>query len=249
MNRLVYIYQLKNPITDNIRYVGKTVQSLDSRLKKHIEESNQGLKTYKCNWIRKLLKENIIPDIETIEITDENMWKEREKYWIANYKKRGYNLTNSTNGGEDGWSQRKNKIPWNKGLTKETSKRLKEVSRKNSKNMKGNIPWNKGLTAKIDERVAKHVKPMNKYISSIKGKLIEEIYGVEKADKIRAKFISKIPHNKGKSKYDVKLVGNKWQRKCLNCLKTLEYFRQIDCLHAAKRKSWCKSCAAKNRGK
>ena len=29
MNRLVYIYQLKNPITDNIRYVGKTVQSLD----------------------------------------------------------------------------------------------------------------------------------------------------------------------------------------------------------------------------
>ena len=220
MNRLVYIYQLKNPMTDNIRYVGKTVQSLDSRLKKHIEESNQGLKTYKCNWIRKLLKENIIPDIETIEITDENMWKEREKYWIANYKKRGYNLTNSTNGGEDGWSQRKNKIP-----------------------------WNKGLTAKIDERVAKHVKPMNKYISSIKGKLIEEIYGVEKADKIRAKFIGKIPHNKGKSKYGVKLVGNKWQRKCPNCLKILEYFRQIDCLYAAKRKSWCKSCAAKNRGK
>lgn len=52
-----------------------------------------------------------------------------------------------------------------------------------SKGLKGRIPWNKGLTNELDKRI--------KFISSTrKGKTWEEIYGVEKAKKMK-KYQSK----------------------------------------------------------
>lgn len=56
-----------------------------------------------------------------------------------------------------------NFIPWNKGLTKDTNNKLKEISIKNSKS----IPWNKGKT------------------SPNKGKTYEEIYGYERAQALK----------------------------------------------------------------
>ena len=49
------IYTLANPITGEIRYIGKTVKTLSQRLTDHIysvkRESN-----YRINWINSILK-------------------------------------------------------------------------------------------------------------------------------------------------------------------------------------------------
>lgn len=87
------IYRLKDPITLEVRYVGKTVSSLEKRLGEHISYSKKG-KTHRDNWIKSLPDR---PIIELIEECDDSIWEERERYWITYYKAR---LTNHTDGGE-----------------------------------------------------------------------------------------------------------------------------------------------------
>lgn len=95
----VIIYGLYDPRKkDLIRYVGKTTMSLKKRLQGHIDESrNIKSPTYKKYWIQSLLKENIRPEIKIIEECSEEIWQEREIYWISQFTK----LTNTTIGGED----------------------------------------------------------------------------------------------------------------------------------------------------
>lgn len=95
----VKIYGLYDPtdINENIRYVGKTIQSLKKRLQGHIDESiKNNPSTYKKNWINSLLSRNIRPKIKLLEICEESNWEQRERYWISNIS----NLTNLTLGGE-----------------------------------------------------------------------------------------------------------------------------------------------------
>lgn len=123
IENLVKIYVLKDPETLEIRYVGKTVKELIKRLGEHIYESKKKTKnTYKCNWINSILTKNKLPIIEQI---DECNWDESETleiYYIAKFKSLGYNLVNSTDGGE-GVLGRK--------CSEETIKKFKDSSRKN----------------------------------------------------------------------------------------------------------------------
>ena len=86
------------------RYVGKTPYSLDERLYYHIWEATQKgknkVKTYKCNWIRKLLRDNTTPVIVLIDVVPLFQWKYWEKHYIKLYKNLGHRLTNATEGGE-----------------------------------------------------------------------------------------------------------------------------------------------------
>jgi len=121
------IYSLNDPNTKEIRYIGYTSQSLESRLKQHVRDSNRNGKSYKRNWI-KSLKTN--PTIELIEDKIENKDKilELERYYISKYE----NLTNGTNGGEK-----------NKTFTNDVKNRISESLKEKYKN--GEIvPWNKG---------------------------------------------------------------------------------------------------------
>jgi hypothetical protein len=103
-----YIYGLVCPISESIRYIGKTKQNLEFRLKSHIRESkyykskNKNL-SHKHRWINKLISENIISDLKIILIEevsfDNDITNEREKYWISVYNNIT-NLTNSTDGGD-----------------------------------------------------------------------------------------------------------------------------------------------------
>lgn len=95
--RRVKIYVLKHPDTLEIRYVGKTVRSLNRRLGNHIANA-KGNKHNKhlSNWIMSILKERKRPIIELIEECDNSVWEEREKYWISQYN----NLINLTEGGD-----------------------------------------------------------------------------------------------------------------------------------------------------
>jgi group I intron endonuclease len=92
------IYSLRDPREESIRYIGLTTRELNKRLNEHLSID---CKFYKGNWIKSILKNNLIPIIELIEdnLTLENA-KLKEKQYILLYKSLGAKLTNLTNGGE-----------------------------------------------------------------------------------------------------------------------------------------------------
>jgi hypothetical protein len=90
------IYSLKDPETNEIRYVGKTISPLYKRLSSHYRDKNI---SYKTHWINSLKEKGVKPIIKIIEICDENNWEEREKYWISYYREKT-RLTNYLNGGQ-----------------------------------------------------------------------------------------------------------------------------------------------------
>jgi len=94
-----FIYTLSDPRNNNVRYVGKT-DRINKRLWYHITPTKLNKNTHKNNWIKKLLKENIKPDIKVIDKVPYKEWKYWETYWISQMKSWGFNLTNSTSGGD-----------------------------------------------------------------------------------------------------------------------------------------------------
>jgi len=113
------IYALSDPITGEIRYIGKTKNELYKRLSGHYKDKH---KTYKTNWILSLNKLGLKPCISIIEICTEENWQEREKYWISFYKNQGNKLTNLLEGGEG--------LPKGYKHSKETIEKIKNSSKK-----------------------------------------------------------------------------------------------------------------------
>lgn len=97
MNKEVFIYGLVDPNTNQIRYVGKTVQKLNRRLSQHMSDNGKH-NPHKFNWIAKLKKDGIKPKIVLLEECTKDNWVGKEKEWIQKLD----NLTNLTQGGEDG---------------------------------------------------------------------------------------------------------------------------------------------------
>ena len=94
-----FIYILKNPDTQEIRYVGKTI-NVKRRYYQHTNlKIQQKAKTHVSNWLLSLLENNKKPIIEIVEEIDIN-WEEREIYWISFYKQQGYKLCNIAEGGK-----------------------------------------------------------------------------------------------------------------------------------------------------
>ncbi|MCK9446447.1 hypothetical protein M0Q50_06110 [bacterium] len=103
------IYKLIDPITNKIKYIGKTSLDIDIRLNQHINESKKihynNYKrhkiTKKYSWIIKLLKNDKLPTIELIEsVNTLEESNEKEIYWIKFYGRD--NLLNMTDGGDGG---------------------------------------------------------------------------------------------------------------------------------------------------
>jgi group I intron endonuclease len=95
-----FIYTLKDPITNEIKYVGKS-DNPESRLVEHIRKSKYS-KTYKNNWIISLLKKDLKPILEILDIVDIDNWSFWEKYWISQFRTWGFKLTNISDGGDGG---------------------------------------------------------------------------------------------------------------------------------------------------
>jgi len=93
---VVYIYVLKDPIINEIRYVGKT-KNLKNRLNCHLYRKND---TNKVNWIKKLKKINKKPIIEIVKECNDKNWKKWEKFYIKKYLLEGCKLLNYTGGGD-----------------------------------------------------------------------------------------------------------------------------------------------------
>lgn len=90
------IYSLNDPITNEVRYVGKTsLKRKHKRLYEHIKYAYKNT-TYSATWIRSLLKVNKRPIMNVLEVVMIEESESREVYWISQFD----NLTNLTDGGE-----------------------------------------------------------------------------------------------------------------------------------------------------
>jgi group I intron endonuclease len=168
--RLCHIYALteegKPLIPENIRYIGKTVQGLGSRLSNHIADS----RTYRhhcANWIKSLLKQGLSPQIHLIDTVDFNESSENEIFWIAYFRGLNSNLTNLTDGGEGtiGWvpseEWRKNLSFIHKGkrLSDEHKRKISEAESGN-KNCNYGKPMSEEQKSKISKTLTGRKLPI-----------------------------------------------------------------------------------------
>lgn len=95
------IYALFLKATGEIRYVGKTVQSLRRRLKAHCNWSDKDYLPVK-RWARKHGGELGIGIRLLATVQPDADWRHAESWWIGYFRERGERLLNLTNGGEGG---------------------------------------------------------------------------------------------------------------------------------------------------
>jgi hypothetical protein len=94
------IYGLIDPRDGLVAYIGYTKKPINDRLKAHIQDSKRFNRTHKQKWIRKLLSLNLEPSIIILKQFKTRTWEYWEKRYIKKYRKRGYLLKNSTDGGD-----------------------------------------------------------------------------------------------------------------------------------------------------
>src|SRR5665213_2971556 len=98
-----YIYVLIDPVSNEIRYVGKTTNPR-GRLRQHINHAKRGERTHRDNWINVLLRNGSEPVFETIDVVSDAYWDKAEQKWVSLFKNSGCRLTNMTEGGDKGGS-------------------------------------------------------------------------------------------------------------------------------------------------
>lgn len=96
-----FIYALVDPVTNLVRYVGKTVNP-SRRFGVHICDKGE---CHRARWIAKLRADGLVPRFEILETFDDpsgDHWQAREIYWIGWMRDEGYKLTNIKDGGAGG---------------------------------------------------------------------------------------------------------------------------------------------------
>ena len=159
---MVFIYMLIDPKSNQVRYVGKTT-NINRRLRRHINERFLH-DSYKDRWIRKLIDNNILPEIEVVDEVEKSNWGYWEKFYISYFNYLGCELTNGTSGGDE--------PPSTKGRYHTMESRLKMSKTKKGKD----IPWlndGKPRTEKHKYNLSKSCKGRK---SPNKGKIFDEEY-------------------------------------------------------------------------
>jgi predicted GIY-YIG superfamily endonuclease len=91
-----YVYTLSHPTTTETQYVGITGDPA-SRYRHHLSAKGR---TRKDRWIRKLLRNDLIPKMEIVDVFDtEAAACIREIELIVELRRTAHNLMNSTCGG------------------------------------------------------------------------------------------------------------------------------------------------------
>jgi len=100
---VVYVYGLANPRNEltiqNVRYVGKTKNTIQRRLSQHIRDSKKQSAPVQ-KWIYNLKIQGIRPKPIILEVCDENNWKNSEMKFITLLRKSN-RLLNVTDGGDE----------------------------------------------------------------------------------------------------------------------------------------------------
>lgn len=140
----IYIYTLKDPDTQQVKYVGKTKRP-KRRLSEHTyKKLLETKKTHLAYWLLSLLKDDKKPIMDIVAET-EGDWQTLEQEWIKKFP----NLCNHTQGGEGchGYKQppehrekrRQSMLGKNKG--KKLSEEHKQAIAKFQSATKKNKPW------------------------------------------------------------------------------------------------------------
>jgi hypothetical protein len=172
------IYVLIDPITDQVRYVGKANNVLD-RFSNHMNRAKRHT-PHKLAWINSLKQKGLKPIVEVVDVVPIDDWQFWEVYWISQFKTWGFDLLNYTWGGDGATFanqtsfKKGRKVPQDTntfidcqqcgknfkispsriGIKKYCSKVCYANSKKgiranpNGEFKKGETPWNKGLTYK-----------------------------------------------------------------------------------------------------
>lgn len=93
------IYALVDPQSGEPRYIGQTRFSLEARFKGHLNDKKP---SYKVNWLKNLKSQGLRPVIrELYKCYDGTTADVAEIFFIANFKERGFRLTNLSLGGSN----------------------------------------------------------------------------------------------------------------------------------------------------
>jgi hypothetical protein len=93
-----FIYSLSDPITDEVRYIGKA-NNIKARYKDHICIRKKGDTSHRRNWIASLKLNGLLPKLEVIDEVKHEEWEFWERHYISLYKSWGFSLTNHQLGG------------------------------------------------------------------------------------------------------------------------------------------------------
>ena len=93
-----FIYSLSDPITGEIRYIGKA-NNPKKRILDHVRENKTSNKSHKISWIKSLIAKDLLPIVEIVDEVPKLDWEFWEQYWISQFKYWGFNLTNISPGG------------------------------------------------------------------------------------------------------------------------------------------------------
>ncbi len=91
------IYVLRDPLNDNVRYVGRTTLKLTDRLSAHFRDRS---KCHRTSWLKSLRSMGLTPKIEELEKCSIDESSSFEIRWIKHFRELGCNLVNGTDGGE-----------------------------------------------------------------------------------------------------------------------------------------------------
>jgi group I intron endonuclease len=97
---VITIYGLSSSRDGQIRYIGKTSETIQQRLVRHLSNHQLNEGYYKCRWLKKELRDGHQISIEEIDLVTEDDWQFWEKYWIRQFRAWGFSLTNTSDGGE-----------------------------------------------------------------------------------------------------------------------------------------------------
>ena len=146
------IYALQDPITFELRYIGKSGSGL-SRPKAHTLPSYLSKDdTHKGRWIKQLINNGFKPIIKVIQnLNNHSELVQAEIYWIQYFKDLGCPLTNSTKGGIGRLG-----LPH----TEETKKKigLGQKNRKSYPRGKDHVCFGRKLTDEFKTKISKATK-------------------------------------------------------------------------------------------
>lgn len=95
---MIIIYMLVDPVSEDVKYIGKTKRTLSERLNAHMYELKYNTK--KVNWVKSMKTKGLVPSIIELDVVDDNEANFWEIHYISLFKSWNIPLLNATPGGD-----------------------------------------------------------------------------------------------------------------------------------------------------